>query len=187
MLLLNPKKYQRFHADAVSRELVLKTIDFFEKKGLKKIKADDQSMVWYEDFLDFIRKEKIFAHLLTPAAYGRDGGRWDMYRISEFNEILGFYGLCYWYAWQVTILGLGPIWMGTNEAVKKKTAKLLAEGGIFAFGLSEKSHGADLYSSEMLLIPQDDGSYLARGSKYYIGNGNCAALVSTFAKIAGTG
>ncbi len=185
--LLNPKKYKRFHADPRSRELVLKTIDFFETKGLQKIKQDDQSMVWYEDFLEFIKDEKIFADFLTPKEYSADNGRWDMYRISEFNEILGFYGLCYWYAWQVTILGLGPIWMGTNETVKKKAAKLLAEGGIFAFGLSEKTHGADLYSSEMLLVPQADGTYLARGSKYYIGNGNAAALVSTFAKVDGTG
>ncbi|TKB23353.1 acyl-CoA dehydrogenase [Desulfopila sp. IMCC35006] len=187
MSLLNPKKYERFHADPRSRELVLKTIDFFETKGLQKIKQDDQSMVWYEDFLKFIKDEKIFADFLTPKEYSADNGRWDMYRISEYNEILGFYGLCYWYAWQVTILGLGPIWMGTNETVKKKAAKLLAEGGIFAFGLSEKTHGADLYSSEMLLVPQADGTYLARGSKYYIGNGNAAALVSTFAKVDGTG
>jgi acyl-CoA dehydrogenase len=187
MFLLNPKKYDRIHADGKSLELVLKTIDFFEKKGLKKIKEDDQAMVWYEDFLDFVKEEKIFASFLTPQSYSRDGGRWDMYRISEFNEILGFYGLCYWYAWQVTILGLGPIWMGTNEAVKRKAAELLADGGIFAFGLSEKAHGADLYSSEMELIPRHDGTYLARGSKYYIGNGNCAALVSTFAKIQGSG
>jgi len=185
--LFNPKKYERFHADPRSRELVEKTIAFFENKGLKKIKADDQAMVWYEDFLAFIKEEKIFADFLTPAQYGGANGRWDMYRISEFNEVLGFYGLCYWYAWQVTILGLGPIWMGTNEAVKKKTAELLKQGGVFAFGLSEKTHGADLYSSEMMLVPQPDGSYLARGSKYYIGNGNCAALVSTFGKIAGTG
>jgi len=185
--LFNPKKYERLHADAKSRELVEKTIGFFEKKGLKKIKADDQAMVWYDDFLTFIKEEKIFAGFLTPEKYSRDGGRWDMWRISEFNEVLGFYGLCYWYAWQVSILGLGPIWMGTNEEVKGKTAKLLEEGGIFAFGLSEKTHGADLYSSEMLLVPQLDGTYLARGSKYYIGNGNCAALVSTFAKIEGTG
>ncbi|EKD38380.1 MAG: Acyl-CoA dehydrogenase protein [uncultured bacterium] len=187
MQLFNPKKYERLHADAKSRELVEKTIGFFEKKGLKKIKADDQAMVWYDDFLTFIKEEKIFAGFLTPEKYSRDGGRWDMWRISEFNEVLGFYGLCYWYAWQVSILGLGPIWMGTNEEVKGKTAKLLEEGGIFAFGLSEKTHGADLYSSEMLLVPQLDGTYLARGSKYYIGNGNCAALVSTFAKIEGTG
>ncbi|MCP3890431.1 MAG: acyl-CoA dehydrogenase [Desulfobulbaceae bacterium] len=187
MNLLNPKKYQRRHNDPTSRELALKTIAFFEEKGLKKIKEDDQSMVWYEDFLDFIKKEQIFAHFLTPKKYSQVGGRWDMYRISEFNEILGFYGLCYWYAWQVTILGLGPIWMGKNEEVKKSTGRLLADGGVFAFGLSEKAHGADLYSSEMVLVPQEDGTYLAKGSKYYIGNGNCAALVSTFAKLKNTG
>ncbi len=187
MNLLNPSQYKRDHADDISLRLALKTIEFFEKKGLRKIKEDDQAMVWYEDFLEFIKEEKVFANLLTPEKYSLSGGRWDMYRISEFNEILGFYGLCYWYAWQVTILGLGPIWMGNNEDVKKKTAKLLVDGGVFAFGLSEKAHGADLYSSEMMLTPQEDGSYLASGSKYYIGNGNCAALVSTFARRKDTG
>jgi acyl-CoA dehydrogenase len=82
----------------------------------------------------------------------------------------------------VTILGLGPIWMGANEAVKAKTARLLEEGGIFAFGLSEKGHGADLYSSEMALTPLGEGRYVADGGKYYIGNANEAALVSTFGK-----
>lgn len=186
MILFNPKKYEREHADQLSQELVEKTIQFFENKGLKKIKEDDQSMVWYEDFLQFIKDEKIFANLLTPEKYGDGSTRWDMWRISEYNEILGFYGLCYWYAWQVTILGLGPIWMGENEEIKKATGKLLREGGIFAFGLSERNHGADLYSSEMKLYPQADGTYLAKGSKYYIGNGNCAALVSTFGIIDGT-
>ncbi|WP_020674537.1 acyl-CoA dehydrogenase [Geopsychrobacter electrodiphilus] len=187
MLLFNPHNYQRVHADLRSRELVEKTIAFFETKGLKRIKEDDQSMVWYEDFLNFIQQEEVFADLLTPAAYGGENSRWDMWRISHFNEVLAFYGLCYWYAWQVSILGLGPIWMGDNEALKTRTARLLREGGIFAFGLSEQAHGADLYSSEMLLVPQADGSYLAQGRKYYIGNGNCAALVSTFGKIEGSG
>mgnify|MGYP000548434348 CR=1 FL=1 len=186
-MLLNPKKYDRPHIDDRYRELVEKTIEFFETKGLKKIKEDDQSQVWYEDFLDFIKRKKVFATLLTPEAYGKGETRWDMYRISEYNEILAFYGLCYWYAWQVTILGLGPIWMGKNEEQKELAARLLKEGGVFAFGLSEKTHGADLYSSEMTLTPQGDGTYLANGSKYYIGNGNCAALVSTFAKMADTG
>jgi acyl-CoA dehydrogenase len=166
---------------------MLKTIDFFEKKGLKKIKEDDQASVWYDDFLEFIKKEKIFAALLTPSGYGDPDARWDMWRIEEFNEILGFYGLCYWYTWQVTILGLGPIWMGSNEEIKHRTAKLLKDGGIFAFGLSEKEHGADIYGTDMMLYPQGDGTYKARGDKYYIGNGNKAALVSVFAKMADTG
>jgi len=182
-MLFNPKKYQRDHADDRSREIVLKTIEFFESKGLRKIKQDDQAAVWYEDFLAFIGEEQVFATLLTPSGYGADDSRWDMWRISEYNEVLAFYGLCYWYAWQVSILGLGPIWMGDNEAMKHEAARRLQEGGIFAFGLSEQKHGADIYSTAMTLFDNGDGTYLAEGHKYYIGNGNCASLVSTFAKL----
>ncbi len=161
---------------------MLKTIEFFETKGKVKLKSDYEGRVWYADFIEFLKREKVFATLLTPSAYGEEGCRWDTYRNCAFNEILGFYGLPYWYTWQVTILGLGPIWMGNNEAVKVKTARLLQEGGIFAFGLSEKTHGADLYSSEMALTPLTEGRYVADGGKYYIGNANEAALVSTFGK-----
>ena len=185
-MLLNPMKFEGPGMDEQTREVMKKTIDFFEKKGLKKLKEEDQAMTWYEDFLQFVKEERIFATLLTPTGYGAKDSRWDMSRIALYNELLGFYGLCYWYTWQVTILGLGPIWMGSNEAVKHKTAKLLEEGGVFAFGLSEREHGADIYSTEMALHPQADGTFLARGQKYYIGNGNCAALVSTFGRIAGT-
>ena len=40
MLLLNPKKYQdRNYPDERSKEIMLKTIEFFENKALKKMKA----------------------------------------------------------------------------------------------------------------------------------------------------
>jgi acyl-CoA dehydrogenase len=93
--------------------------------------------------------------------------------------------LCYWYTWQVSMLGLGPIWLSKNESIKNKAAKLLEEGEIFAFGLSEKEHGADLIGSDMMLIPNGDGTYKASGDKFYIGNGNKAAIVSTFGKVDG--
>ncbi len=182
-MILNPKKEKYAHLDQRSREIMLKTIDFFENIGLEKIKKDYHERVWYAEFLEFIKENRIFATLLTPSQYSQDpDARWDTTRNSDYSEILGFYGIEYWYTWQVTILGLGPIWMGDNEAVKQKTAALLEEGGIFAFGLSEKEHGADLYSSEMKLTPLAEGGYVADGSKYYIGNANEAALVSTFAK-----
>jgi acyl-CoA dehydrogenase len=187
MILLNPKQLTRRYPDARSAHIMRATAAFFEAKGLKKIKEDDQNRVWYQEFLDFLKAEKIFGTLLAPPAYGGEAARWDTWRNCEFNEILAFYGLCYWYTWQVSILGLGPIWMSTNDALKQKAGRLLQEGGVFAFGLSEKEHGADIYSSDMMLKPQTNGSYLAAGDKYYIGNGNEAALVSTFGKIAGTG
>ncbi|MFX1561864.1 MAG: acyl-CoA dehydrogenase [Promethearchaeota archaeon] len=187
MILLDPHNHTRKYPDRRSREIMLKTIDFFEKRGKIKLKEDDHARTWYSDFLKFIKKEKIFATLLTPPAYGEKDCRWDMWRICEFNEILAFYGLAYWYTWQVTILGLGPIWMSKNEVLKQRAAKLLEAGEVFAFGLSEREHGADIYSTEMTLKPQPGGGYLARGRKYYIGNANTAPMVSTFGKVADTG
>ena len=183
MFLLNPQQPTLTHPDPKLNDIIRKTIDFFERKGKKKLKQDDLDRVWYRDFIDFVAREKIFSTLLTPEGYGDGECRWDTSRLCAFNEVLGFYGLCYWYVWQVSILGLGPVWMSKNEALKQKAAKLLADGGIFAFGLSEKEHGADIYSSDMQLVPTGDGQYVARGDKYYIGNGNEAAMVSTFGRL----
>jgi acyl-CoA dehydrogenase len=164
--------------------MMQKTISFFEKKGKAQLKQDHFDRVWYEDFLTFVKENQVFSTLLTPPEYADQNpeSRWDTYRNCDLNEILGFYGLAYWYTWQVTILGLGPIWMSPNETAKKRAAQALADGGIFAFGLSEKAHGADLYSSGMTLTPLTDGRYVADGGKYYIGNANAAAMVSTFGK-----
>jgi len=186
-ILLNPKRHVRSYPDERSRAVMLKTIEFFERKGKRRLKEDFHARVWYADFLDFVKREKIFATMCTPAGYGAADARWDTWRICEFAEILGFYGLQYWYTWQVSVLGLGPIWMSRNEEVKRRTAQLLDEGAIFAFGLSEKAHGADIYSSDMVVTPVDEGRYTASGRKYYIGNGNKAAIVSTFGKFGGTG
>jgi acyl-CoA dehydrogenase len=186
MILLNPKQHRRAYSDERSRDVMLRTIDFFEKKGKRRLKADDHARVWYADFLEFVKHEGIFATMCTPAGYGGPASRWDTWRICEFAEILAFYGLQYWYTWQVSVLGLGPIWMSRNEAVKRRAAQQLKDGGIFAFGLSEKEHGADVYATDMTLVPTGEGTYAARGRKYYIGNANKAAMVSTFGKLAGT-
>lgn len=186
-LLLNPQTESYADLDEPSRKLVRKTIGFFEDKGLDKILDDDHDRVWYQDFLEFSKEAGLFATFLTPAGHGGTDYRWDTARNCAINEVLGFYGLSYWYTWQVTILGLGPIWMSDNEEIKTRTAGLLRQGEIFAFGLSEKEHGADIYASDMLLTPLGEGRYVADGGKYYIGNANQAALVSTFGKFSDTG
>jgi len=182
-ILLNPKLSNRTYQDDETRELLEKTIQFFENKGKVKCKEDFHERVWYRDFLDFQKENKLFYKFLTPPEYGEEGCRWDTYRNCQLNEILGFYGLGYWYTWQVSILGLGPIWQSKNEKIKNETAQYLKEGEIFGFGLSEKEHGADIYSTSMKLIPQADGTYNGNGEKYYIGNGNEGAFLSTFARI----
>ncbi len=180
MLILHPLKTDYSYLDAESQDIMHKTIAWFEAKGKHKLTQDDRNFVWYADFLSFVKENKIFARLMTPVEQGDDSSQWNTARIAAFTEICGFYGLCYWYTYQVSSLGLGPIWMSKNEKAKAKAAKLLEEGHIFAFGLSEKEHGADIYSSSVKLAKQADGSYIATGRKYYIGNGNLAGMVSVF-------
>ncbi len=187
MLLLNPKKYQdRNYPDERSKEIMLKTIEWFENKGLKKMKEDYRSREFTYDFAEFVKKEKIFETLFLPKGYGDADQYYSTYRMYEFSEICGFYGTPYWYMFHVSTLGLDPVFLGDNEKFKHLAVEKLQENPLCAFGLSEKEHGADIYSSSMVLVPQEDGTYLAKGSKYYIGNGNEASIVTVFGKVEGT-
>jgi len=183
-LLLNPRTYDPADLDPEARRLLRATIDWFEVRGKTELKRVHHEREWYDDFLEFMASEKAFATFLTPAS---QGGRWDTARICAFGEVLAFYGLGYWYAWQVTILGLGPVWQSDNDEAKARAAQILRDGGVFAFGLSEKAHGADIYTTDMVLTPDGDGNveeFRANGSKYYIGNGNVAGMVSVFGRRA---
>ncbi|NKS81797.1 acyl-CoA dehydrogenase [Rhodococcus hoagii] len=188
-LLLNPRDYDPVDLDPNTRRLLRATIAWFESRGKRRLLQDDLHAVWTGDFLDFVGHEKLFATFLTPAAdsHGDPNKRWDAARNAALSEILGFYGLAYWYLWQVTVLGLGPIWMSANAAARERAAEQLDAGGVMAFGLSEREHGADVYSTDMLLTPQDsagsgDAVFRANGTKYYIGNGNVAGMVSVFGR-----
>lgn len=186
-LLFHPGTYDPAHFDEQTRRLLRSTIDWFEGRGKARLLGDYHDKVFYQDFLDFQAREGLFETFLTPA---RDGGgapgkRWDTGRIAALSEILGFYGLNYWYPWQVTILGLGPVWQSDNAEARARAAAALAGGSVGAFGLSEKEHGADVYSSDMVLTADGQGGYSASGSKYYIGNGNCANIVSVFGRVDG--
>ncbi|AYF77241.1 acyl-CoA dehydrogenase [Nocardia yunnanensis] len=184
--LFNPKTCEFTEFDAETRRLLRATVDYFEAFGKVRLLAESRDRVWYADFLDFVKRERVFATFLTPAAQagGDPNKRWDTARIAMMSKILGFYGMQYWYVWQVTILGLGPIWQSANAEAKARAAALLESGEIFAFGLSEQEHGADIYSTDMVLSPTPGGGYSATGGKYYIGNGNLAGMVSVFGRRA---
>ncbi len=182
-VLFNPRTYDGAGLDPEAKRLMTATIEFFESRGKTVLKEHDRDATWYADFLEFVKENRVFATLLTPErdAGGNAEKRWDTNRITAFNEITAFYGLVYWYTWQVSILGLGPIWQSGNDAARARAAEFLEGGSIFAFGLSEKEHGADIYSTDMILTPEGDG-FRANGGKYYIGNGNLAGMVSVFGR-----
>ncbi|MBB3748085.1 acyl-CoA dehydrogenase [Mycolicibacterium sp. BK634] len=189
-LLFNPITYDPRQFDPGTRRQLRALIDWFEQRGKTRLLQDDLDAVWVADFLDFIKRERIFATFLTPTEFGLgdDNKRWDTSRNAALSEILGFYGLAYWYAEQVTILGLGPIWQSDNIKAKQRAAEQLEAGGVMAFALSEREHGADIYNTDMILTPADGDEegvvFRATGQKYYIGNGNVAGMVSVFSRRA---
>jgi alkylation response protein AidB-like acyl-CoA dehydrogenase len=187
-LLFNPHTYDPSSFDTQTRSQLQALIDFFENKGLAKNKEEYYAGEWYADFINLVAEKKIFATFATPsevgALTGNEEARWDLARINELNEILGFYSLAHWYAWQVSVLGLGPVWLSANDGARRLVAGLLNEGHIFGFGLSEREHGADIYSSDMILTRTADGGYNASGGKWYIGNGNAAGRLSVYGKFA---
>ena len=186
-LLFNPRTYDPSGFDESTQRQLLALIDFFETKGLARNKAEYYSGEWYDDFLALVAEHNIFSTFATPAEVGTliddDDARWDLARINDLNEILGFYSLSHWYAWQVSVLGLGPVWLSANDTARKQVAQMLADGSIFGFGLSERDHGADIYSTDMILTRSQDG-WTAEGGKWYIGNGNVAGRLSVFGKFA---
>ncbi len=189
MLLFNPSTYEAAHYDEPTRHALLAVRRFFETKGHAALKAESHDATWYDDFLAMIAREGVFARFGTPAAVGKlssgpdaTTARWDTARNNDLSQLLAWYSLEHWYAWQVTVLGLGPVWTSGNAEAKRLVGQLLAQGGLFAFGLSEREHGADIYSTDMVLT-QDGAGWRASGEKYYIGNGNCAARVSVFGRV----
>ena len=83
-----------------------------------------------------------------------------------------FYGLAYWYTWQVSILGLGPVWMSHERGRQAQGRAIAARRR----GVRVRPLGAGARRGR--LLDRDDADpaarrhYLANGEKYYIGNGN---------------
>jgi acyl-CoA dehydrogenase len=55
MILFNPRTATFDHLDDASRQIMTKTIAYFETRGKKQLKSDFHQRVWYQDFLDFLK------------------------------------------------------------------------------------------------------------------------------------
>jgi hypothetical protein len=63
-MLLHPGKTDFSHLDAESQQTHAgREYSFFENKGKNKLTQDDANLVWYADFLDFVKDKEIFARI----------------------------------------------------------------------------------------------------------------------------
>jgi acyl-CoA dehydrogenase len=155
-----------------------KLVEFFERKGLLEIKNEDQRQQWYEDWIAWQAAHQIYASLLSPKEYSTLGNQLDLLRLTRFLEVFAYFSPAHGYSLQVSFLGLFSILMGSNAALKREAVAALEQGGLFAFGVSEKDHGSDLLANEFTITGVGPGQYRANGGKYFIGNANAASMIS---------
>jgi acyl-CoA dehydrogenase len=169
-------------ADYLQEPSIRLLVDFFQNKGLAALKQEDREEVWYQDWVDYQAKNGLYASLLSPKKYSNRGHRFSLRRLTRLFETFAYFGPAQAYSLHVSFLGLFPILVGANETLKKEAISKLESGGLFAFGVSEKTHGADVFANEMTVISRADGSLVAEGAKYYIGNSNAACMISILGK-----
>jgi acyl-CoA dehydrogenase len=157
-------------------------VEFFQRKGLEALKREDRQEDWYQDWLDYQAQHGLYAGLLSPQRYSSRGQQLNLLKLTRFIEAFAYFSPAHAYSLQVSFLGLFPILMSANEPLKREAIAQLEQGGLFAFGVSEKAHGSDLFGNEFTIRPSDTGGWLANGAKYYIGNANAASIISVLAK-----
>lgn len=167
-------------------------VAFFRDKGLEALKREDGREDWYPDWIDYQAGHGLYASLLSPRAYSNRGHRFDLLRLTRFLEVFAYFSPAHAYSLHVSFLGLFPIFMSANEALKREAVARLEGGGLFAFGVSERAHGSDLFGNEFRVSKAGSAGRVADGAKYYIGNANAACMISVLAKegdaaSAGTG
>jgi acyl-CoA dehydrogenase len=159
--------------------------DFFRAKGLPALKDEDRREDWYPDWVSHQAADGLYAGLLSPAQYSTRGHRLDLFKLTRFLEAFSYFAPAHAYSLHVSFLGLFPILMSANEALKREAIARLEGGGLFAFGVSERAHGADLLANEFAVRDTPAGR-VAAGTKCYIGNANAASLMSVLGKKGGT-
>ena len=81
-------------------------------------------------------------------------------------------------------LALRTIAMFGSEEQQAQYIRAIADVEIpAAFGLTEPDHGSDSTGLSTTATRQDDGSYVIRGSKRWIGNGSAGGITITFARV----
>jgi len=163
---------------------IRKLLKFFADKGLAALKEEDRAERWYDDWLVFQAAHRIYASVLSPREYSKLGHQLDLLKLTRLLEVFAYCSPGHGYSLQVSFLGLFPILMGTNPDLKREAVAALEAGGVFALGVSEKDHGSDLLGNTFTVRESGQGHLLATGGKYYIGNSNCAAMISVLARKA---
>ena len=75
-LTVRPPRKAR--ADYLGNPSIRLLADFFQTKGLGRLKQEDCAEVWYQDWIDFQAHHGLYARLLSPKQYSTRGTQFDL-------------------------------------------------------------------------------------------------------------
>src|SRR5438552_1732369 len=68
-----------------------KLAEFFDGKGTAALKEEDRSEKWYDDWLAFQARHRLYASVLSPAHYSKLGFEFDTLRYARFLELFAYF------------------------------------------------------------------------------------------------
>ena len=90
---------------------------------------------------------------MSPKRYSSLGHQFDLRRLTRFVEVFAYFSPAHAYSLHVSFLGLFPILMSSNEALKQEAVGKLEGGGLFALAVSEKAHASELPEITAIATP----------------------------------
>jgi len=126
--------------------------------------------------------ERGLLGLYVPREYGGAGLSQTGYcRVSEeFAQIDGTLSVIMGVHQSIGMKGI--VLFGTDEQKARLLPDLCAGRKLAAFALTEPGAGSDAYHLDSRAVRQPDGSWRLNGEKRYIGNGDRAGVLVTFAR-----
>ena len=185
-VLFNPRTYDGAGLDPETRRLMRATVDWFEERGKRGLKEDDRGPRLARR-LPRVRARKGSSRPSsprrpTPATSGQALGHDPDRRLQRDHR-----------ASTVSPTGTrgrsrSSASARSGRATTRRRGRARRScsrtGAIFAFGLSEKEHGADIYSTDMLLTPDGDGASGRAAPSTTSATATRAGMVSVFGRRA---
>jgi acyl-CoA dehydrogenase family member 9 len=137
---------------------------------------------WMGDDLIAAMGERGLLGLHVPEEYGGQGLSQTGYcRVSEvFAQIDGTLSVVMGVHQSIGLKGIELY--GTDDQKSRFLPDLATGRKLAAFALTEPGAGSDAYNLQSRAVKQPDGSWKLNGHKHYIGNGDKASVIVTFAR-----
>lgn len=142
---------------------------------------EDEAEKYPEEALQCLYQMELQEYLI-PKSYG--GSQDSFEEVGYIIRMIARRDPTLALSFSMPYLGVVPIWISGNENQIAEAKDILKEGGRISLGLTEKEHGSDILSNELLVTSTPDG-YVLNGSKWLINHISKGQAINCYSRIPG--